>query len=208
MAVYKVTPTKANLIKAKNSLQFAKKGYELLDRKRTVLIREMMSLIGKASELQEDIDSQFTISYESLKFANITMGTESVEEIAKSIEKEADFEIIYKTVMGVETPIIKRRETPFSTEYGFYRTNTAFDKAVLSFISIRKLIYVLAEVENSVYKLAMEIKKTQKRANALDKIQIPKYQNTIKYIEEVLEEKEREDFFRLKKVKDRKVKSR
>ena len=208
MAVYKVTPTKANLIKAKNSLQFAKKGYELLDRKRTVLIREMMSLIGKASELQEDIDSQFTISYEALKLANITMGTESVEEIAKSIEKETDFQIIYKTVMGVETPIIKRQETPFSTEYGFYRTNTAFDKAVLSFISIRKLIYVLAEVENSVYKLAMEIKKTQKRANALDKIQIPKYLNTIKYIEEVLEEKEREDFFRLKKVKDRKVKSR
>ena len=62
----------------------------------------------------------------------------------------------------------------------------------------------LAELENSVYKLAMEIKKTQKRANALDKIQIPKYESTIKYIEEVLEEKEREDFFRLKKVKDRK----
>lgn len=208
MAVNKLTPTKANLIKSKNSLQFAKKGYELLDRKRTVLIREMMSLIDEASELQESIDTEFKKSYEALKLANITMGTESVDEIAKSIEKEADFDIIFKTVMGVETPIIKRHETPFTTEYGFYRTNAAFDKAVLSFISIRKLIYVLAEVENSVYKLAMEIKKTQKRANALDKIQIPKYQNTIKYIEEVLEEKEREDFFRLKKVKDKKIKHR
>ncbi|MDU5083548.1 MAG: V-type ATP synthase subunit D, partial [Bacillota bacterium] len=85
--------------------------------------------------------------------------------------------------------------------YGFFRTNPAFDKAVLNFSDIRKLIYDLAEIENSVYKLAMEIKKTQKRANALDKIQIPKYTTTIKYIEEVLEEKEREDFFRLKKVK-------
>lgn len=201
MAVYKITPTKANLIKSKNSLQFAKKGYELLDRKRTVLIREMMSLIHKASELQENIDSEFKKAYEALKLANITMGTESVDEIAKSIEKEKDFDIIYRSVMGVETPIIKNTETTFITEYGLYRTNPAFDKAVLNFISIRKIIYELAEVENSVYKLAMEIKKTQKRANALDKIQIPRYQETIKYIDEVLQEKEREDFFRLKKIK-------
>ncbi len=204
MAVYKLTPTKANLIKSKNSLQFAKKGYELLDRKRTVLIREMMSLIDKASELQGRIDIEFKEAYEALKLANITMGTESVEEIAGSIEKEEDFNILFKSVMGVEVPIIKREETTFTTEYGFFRTNPAFDKAVLNFTDIRNLIYDLAEIENSVYKLAMEIKKTQKRANALDKIQIPKYTTTIKYIEEVLEEKEREDFFRLKKVKGKK----
>ncbi|MBU5313658.1 V-type ATP synthase subunit D [Tissierella carlieri] len=201
MAVYKLTPTKANLIKSKNSLQFAKKGYELLDRKRTVLIREMMSLIDKASELQERIDTEFKEAYEALKLANITMGTESVEEIAGSIEKEGEFNILFKSVMGVEVPMIKREDTKLTTEYGFFRTNPAFDKAVLNFSDIRKLIYDLAEIENSVYKLAMEIKKTQKRANALDKIQIPKYTTTIKYIEEVLEEKEREDFFRLKRVK-------
>jgi len=201
MAVYKITPTKANLIKSKNSLQFAKKGYELLDKKRTVLIREMMSLIDVAGDLQSVIDTTFTDAYEALKLANITMGSEYVEEIAQSIEKESDYQIIFKSVMGVEVPIIRREEKPFSTEYGFFRTNPAFDKAVLSFIKIRGLIYQLAEVENSVYKLAMEIKKTQKRANALDKIQIPKYESTIKYIDEVLEEKEREDFFRLKRVK-------
>lgn len=201
MAVYKMTPTKANLIKAKNSLQFSKKGYELLDRKRTVLIREMMTLIDKANELEEKIDVKFKEAYNGLKLANITMGAEAVEEIALSIEKEEDFNILFKSVMGIETPYIKYDDIPFSTEYGFFRTNPAFDKAVLNFIDIRKIIYELAEVENSVYKLAMEIKKTQKRANALEKIQIPKYAKTIKYIEEVLEEKEREDFFRLKKVK-------
>ncbi len=203
MAVYKMTPTKANLIKAKSSLQFAKKGYELLDRKRTVLIREMMSLIDKASSLQEKIDLEFHKAYDALKIANITMGKESVDEFSKSIYKEEDFSIQFNSVMGVETPVIKRPHTPFTTEYGFFRTNPAFDKAVLKFIDIKDIIYELAEVENSVYKLALEIKKTQKRANALDKIQIPKYATTIKYIEEVLEEKEREDFFRLKKVKGR-----
>jgi V/A-type H+-transporting ATPase subunit D len=68
-------------------------------------------------------------------------------------------------------------------------------------MKVRDLIYELAEIENSVYKLAMEIKKTQKRANALEKIQIPRYEDTIKYIDSVLQEKEREDFFRLKRVK-------
>lgn len=203
MSVYKMTPTKANLIKAKNSLSFAKKGYELLDRKRTVLIREMMSLIDEASTLQEKIDLEFSKAYEALKIANITMGKESVDEFSKSIYKEEDFSIQFNSVMGVETPVIKRPNTPFTTEYGFFRTNPAFDKAVLKFTDIKEIIYELAEVENSVYKLALEIKKTQKRANALDKIQIPKYSTTIKYIEEVLEEKEREDFFRLKRVKAR-----
>ena len=103
--------------------------------------------------------------------------------------------------MGVEVPTIKREQPEFTTEYGFFRTNSAFDRTVLSFIEIRELIYELAVIENSVYKLAMEIKKTQKRANALDKIQIPRYRTTIKYIDEVLQEKEREDFFRLKRVK-------
>lgn len=201
MGIYKITPTKANLIKIKNSLRFAKKGYELLDRKRTLLIREMMSLIDEASNLQEEIETEFNKAYNALKFANVTMGTENVEEIARSIEREKDFTILTKSVMGVEIPIIKSQEVNPTAEYGFFRTNPAFDKAVLSFNRIRRLIYKLAEVENSVYKLAMEIKKTQKRTNALEKIQIPKYSSTIKYIEEVLEEKEREDFFRLKRIK-------
>lgn len=201
MAVYKMTPTKANLIKAKNSLQFAKKGYELLDRKRTVLIREMMGLIDRVSVLEEKIDRSFKEAYEALKLANITMGTESVKELSLSIPKEEDFDILFKSVMGVEIPYIKDEDILSSIEYGFFRTNPAFDKAVLNFNEIRKTTYELAQVENSVYKLAMEIKKTQKRANALDKIQIPKYAQTIKYIDEVLEEKEREDFFRLKRVK-------
>lgn len=201
MAVYKTTPTKANLIKAKNSLSFAKKGYELLDKKRTVLIREMMNLIDSATTLQAKVDEVFQEAYENLKIANILMGPETVIEIAQSIENEKDFDIIYKSVMGVEVPIIKREESPLKTEYGFYRTSPAFDKTVISFMKVRELIYELAEIENSVYKLAMEIKKTQKRANALEKIQIPRYEETIKYIDSVLQEKEREDFFRLKRVK-------
>lgn len=202
MAVNKMTPTKANLIKAKNSLQFSKKGFELLDRKRTVLIREMMTLIDKANELEQIIDTTFASGYEALKLANITMGTENMEAISLSFEREKDYDIIFKSVMGVETPMIKKEpDLKMTTESGLFRTNPAFDSAVLEFIDMRNVIYNLAEVESTVFKLAMEIKKTQKRANALEKIQIPRYEKVIKYIDEVLEEKEREDFFRLKRVK-------
>lgn len=204
MAVYKMTPTKANLIRAKNSLEFSKKGFELLDRKRTVLIKEMMSLIDEAEKIQEEIAGSFEEAYKALQLANMTMGVNFVEEIAMSLEKEEGFEILLKSVMGTEIPYIKYEKRPFFAEYGFFRTNPAFDKAVLSFINIRYLIYNLAQIENSVFKLAVEIMKTQKRANALEKIQIPRYTQNIKFIQEVLEEKEREDFFRLKKVKAKK----
>ena len=206
MAIYKLTPTKANLIKSKNSLQFAKKGFELLDKKRTVLIREMMSRIDDSTELQERINHEFASLYELIKLANITIGSEEVYDLAHSIRPEEDFEILFRSVMGVEIPDVKFEDKNLTPEYGFHRTNPAFDKAVIKAHEIKKLSYELAATENAVYRLAVEIKKTQKRTNALEKIQIPKYTETIKYIEDVLDEKEREDFFRLKKVKSKKRK--
>ncbi len=200
--VMKIVPTKANLIKAKTSLQFSKKGFELLDRKRTVLIREMMTLIEKAKKIQMKITNTFEDAYEALQHVNITMGINNVEEIAISILKEQEYNILFKSVMGVEIPNVRYSAKKINTQYGFYRSNPALDIAVIKFIEVKYLILELAEVENSVFKLAMEIKKTQKRANALEKIQIPKYSGQIKYISETLEEKEREDFFRLKKIKN------
>ena len=132
-----MTPTKANLIRAKNSLEFSKKGFELLDRKRTVLIKEMMSLIDEAEKIQEEIAGSFEEAYKALQLANMTMGVNFVEEIAMSLEKEEGFEILLKSVMGTEIPYIKYEKRPFFAEYGFFRTNPAFDKAVLSFINIR-----------------------------------------------------------------------
>ncbi|EOD01365.1 V-type ATP synthase subunit D [Caldisalinibacter kiritimatiensis] len=198
------TPTKANLLKLRNSLEFSKKGFELLDKKRTVLIREMMDLIDKAKEIQRRISDNFEEAYNALQMVNITMGINNVEELAISIIKEKDYDILTKSIMGVEIPKVKFDKVKQDTQYGFFRTNPVLDIAVNKFYEIKYLTYELAEVENSVYKLAMEIKKTQKRANALEKIQIPKYKEKIKSIEEILEEKEREDFFRLKKVKKKK----
>lgn len=203
MAVYKMTPTKGNLIKMKHSLNFAQKGYELLDKKRTVLIQEMMSLVEEAQSLQQQIEDGFVKAYHSLEVAAVTMGTENLEQLSLSSNREHDYEITYKSTMGVETPIVLAEEQPHTPEYGMYRTSAAYDRAVIEMSAVRSLIYRLAETENSVYKLALDIKKTQKRANALEKIQIPRYQEMIKETEDVLAEKEREDFFRLKRVKSK-----
>lgn len=198
-----LAPTKANLIKSKSMLQFSRKGYDLLDKKRNVLIREMMGLVQGANDIQNSIQSNFESAFEALKFANITLGFNAVEELAISVPDTEDFQVLYHSVMGVEVPEVRFEEDPLKLTYGFYRTNAALDEAMVKFRKVRFLTYELAEIENAVYKLAMEIKKTQKRANALEKIQIPKYVQIVKNIEETLEEKEREDFFRLKKIKDK-----
>lgn len=197
------TPTKANLIKSKDRLEFSRNGFELLDKKRNVLIQEMMSLVEDSKKIQKKIDKGFNEAYESLKMANITMGVNSVEEFAISINKEEEYDILLRSVMGVEIPEVKFEQQEAKASYGFFRTNPAFDTAVLKFNELKYLIYALAEIESKVFKLANEIKKTRKRANALEKIQIPKYKALVKNIQETLEEKEREDFFRLKRIKDK-----
>jgi len=200
----KMTPTKANLIKSKSMLAFSKQGYQLLDKKRSVLIREMMLMIEEVKMLQEKIDVVFKEVYDALTHANLTTGSNTVLDISRSIPKNEDLKILNKSVMNVEIPIVKRDEQPLEPSYGFYRTNSAIDLVVLKMNEVRQLLYRLAEVENAVFRLAIEIKRTSKRANALDKIQIPKFTEISKWIEESLEEKEREDFFRLKRMKGKK----
>ena len=196
-----IAPTKSNLIKAKSSLTLSKKGFELLDKKRNVLIKEMMDLVGKAKYIQTEIYSIIAQAYQALQEANITLGIRDVEDITYSIPNDECFEVLLKSVMGVDIPTVKYKKQEIVPTYGFFNTNTSLDQARQKFNEVRYRIYELAEIENSIFKLAKEIEKTNKRTNALQHIQIPKYKEQVKYIQDVLEEKEREDFFRLKKVK-------
>lgn len=201
MAV-KVFPTKANLMNAKKSLELAKLGYDLMDRKRNILIREMMLLIDKAGEVQQKIDSTYSQAYAALQRANITLGM--CEEFSGATPIDDGLKIDYRSVMGVELPTVQLEDSKLDLRYGWSDTNSQLDEAYLRFDEVKKLTARLAEVESSVYKLANAIKKTQKRANALSNIIIPQFQETIKYITESLEEKEREDFSRLKVIKKQK----
>lgn len=197
-------PTKANLMKCEEILEFSQKGFELLDKKRNILIQEMMTLVERAKKIQSQINEGFQEAYDSLENANILMGSNKVEQISEAVLQEKEYKILLTSVMGVEIPEVRYTKEKSHASYSFYRTNASFDNGVLKFNELKYMIYELAEVETSVYKLAEEIKKTKKRANALEKIRIPRYESMIKEIEEILEEKEREDFFRLKMIKNRK----
>lgn len=197
-----VFPTKANLISTRKSLDLAKLGFDLLDRKRNILVREMMQLIDEAHEIQENIDSTYAKAYEALQRANVMLGMCS--EFAQATPIDNSLEIDFRSVMGVELPKASIREEQPDIYYGMDSTNSLLDEAYLRFIEVKRMTVKLAEVETSVYRLADAVKKTQKRANALNNIMIPQFENTIKYITESLEEKEREDFSRLKVIKKQK----
>ena len=112
-----------------------------------------------------------------------------------------------RSVMGVELPALKLNTTVQpGLYYDLETTNGTLDVAYLKFNEVKNLTVELAEVETSVIRLAEAIQKTQKRANALGNVQIPQMQATIKSIDEVLSEREREEFSRLKVIKAQKEK--
>ena len=197
-------PTKGNLILGKNSLALASQGYELMDKKRNILIRELMALIDQAKDIQSEIDVTFQTAYRALQKANIELGISYVQEAGESIPVEDSIEIKARSIMGTEIPLVrfhkKQEEVP---TYAFYSTKESLDQARAAFDRVKELTIRLSMVENSAYRLASSIKKTQKRANALKNITIPSYSGLVRDITNSLEEKDREEFTRLKVIKRR-----
>lgn len=198
-------PTKGNLILAKNSLRLAKQGYELMDKKRNILIHELMDLIEQASAIQTEIDSTFRLAYSALQVANIDHGISYVEEISHAIPVDDSIRIKTRSIMGTEIPLVESQPDS-SPAFGFYSTRETLDKARAQFDKVKELTIRLSMIENSAYRLASNIKKTQKRANALKNITIPYYTELSAAIQNALEEKEREEFTRLKIIKHSKEK--
>jgi V/A-type H+-transporting ATPase subunit D len=198
----RLSPTKGNLLATKKSLDLAKLGYELMDRKRNVLIREMMSQVDKVKTLRNEITETYAQAYLALQQANISLGV--VTEIAQAVTIENGVHVVYRSVMGVEIPNVSITESTVTFQYGFAESNSKLDEATLLFHKAKQLTVVLSELDNAVYRLARAIQKTQKRANALKNIVLPGLKADIKFISEALEEKEREEFTRLKVIKTQK----
>ena len=163
----------------------------------------MMLLVDKATSIQSEIDKVFSEAYASLIEANLSSGV--IQSIAEAVPVENGVRIRTKSVMGVEVPLVtleeKREET---VPYGLMETDAALDNAYSKFERVKELCVTLSEIENSVYRLAIAIKKTQRRANSLKNIVIPRQEATVKFIVNTLEEKEREEFSRMKIIKNRK----
>ena len=194
-----VFPTKGNLMLSKKALQLATLGYDLLDRKRNILIRELMKLVDKAQMLRSSIESTYSEAYKALQEANMSLGV--VSTFARCVPIENGITVSSQSVMGVELPAVELEKKPPKVYYGFERTNSTLDRAYIAFEKVKEMTAVLAEVENGIYRLCVAIRKTQRRANALQNIIIPRNKDIVKYITDSLEEKDREEFSRLKVIK-------
>ena len=187
---------------AKNTLRLSEQGYELMDKKRNILIKEIMELNRQALEMQGGIETVFGEAYIALRNANVAIGIEQVELFSHGVPVEESINIRMRSIMGVEIPVVsannKRIEMP---HYGFLNTTSALDEAYVKFNKVKELVTRLAMIETSAHRLAVNIKKTQKRANALKNITIPKYETLVREITNTLEERERDEFTRLKLIK-------
>ena len=198
-------PTKGNLILAKNSLKLAHMGYDLMDKKRNILIRELMGMIDEAKDIQTQIDVTFREAYKALQVANMEIGINNVQTFSYTVPVEDSIRIKTRSIMGVEIPLVESDPSGEVPTYAFYNTKESLDVARLAFEKVKELTLKLSMIENSAYRLSAAIKKTQKRANALKNITIPHYMQLSKDISDALEEKEREEFTRLKVIKQRKT---
>lgn len=190
-------------MRIEKTLALSNQGYEMLDRKRVILINEIMSLVKEAEEIQHQIDQTYRDAYAALEQANVEAGIRYVEEIAATVPVEDSLKLKVRSVMGTEIPLVEYDETPSQPTYSFYSTNSSLDEARAAFEKVKKLTIDLSMIENTAFRLANNIQKTQKRANALKNISIPRLQTRRVEVVNALEEKEREEFTRLKVVKEK-----
>lgn len=201
MAHINVPPTRSNLLRMKQELQFAREGYEILDRKREVLTTELIRLAHDAEELQTEVWKLVAAAYAALEQAKLTMGQERVEWAALSVNETVDVHLKLRGVMGVPIPVVESRGKPREMPYSLGDTSATLDEASVAFRNVLNRVPELSELVTSVWRLAGELRKTQRRVKALQYIFIPQYEETVLFIKSALEEREREETFRLKWLK-------
>ncbi|HMB22397.1 MAG: V-type ATP synthase subunit D [Chloroflexota bacterium] len=206
MAVLNIAPTRSNLIRIKKELQFAREGYEILDRKREVLTAELVRVAHEADVLQKEVWRVLEQAYRALEKAQLTLGSDNVEWAALAASKTVDVHLKLRGIMGVAIPVIEARGEPEKMLYSLSGTNAALDEASAAFREVLIKTPQLSMLVTTVWRLAGELRKTQRRVNALQHIFIPSYEETVTFIVSSLEEREREETFRLKWLKTKMAK--
>ncbi len=208
MARYTVAPTKTNLMRLRRDFAFAREGHELLEQKREILINELIALMDRAKQIQAETDEAFAKAYDALMKAVVRMGRKRVESAADAVNIKTTLRLSERRIMGVAVPVIDATFDDNPPYYSPGDTSFWLDETIQNFREILKMLGKLAQTFISVMNLTQEVKKTIRRVNALEKIALPDFGETIKYIEDALEESEREALFTLKLVKARLEKKR
>ena len=198
-----VAPTKTSLLKIKDELNFARLGHELLDQKRNILVIELLNIMDEADEYETRIEKNLERGFGALERASMDMGKLRIQHVKNGINIEVKANVRQRRVMGVRLPLV---ETSFYDNPPYFspmETSFWLDRAIIEFKKALKDMGRLAELKISIMRLAREVKKTIRKVNALEKIAIPDLNETLEYIQNRLEENEREMFVLMKMVKNR-----
>ena len=198
-----VAPTKSNLLAIKEQLSVSIEGYELLEQKREILVMELMHLVEKVKLLEKKMDKCIEKAYPSLKKMLVTVGSDRSEQIARNVHYDFNLEEKSLVVAGMEFTTLDVHLPEIELFYSFRGTFPSTDEVTTNFFELLTILTQLAGIRTIVWRLANEVEKTQRRVNALDKMIIPQSKETVKYIEGVLEERDRENIFVLKSLKAR-----
>jgi len=197
----KFLPTKLEMIRIRRSLQVARSVYRILEDKRDVLVRRLSDLIDQAQQERDNIVAPLSEAYASLFESYMSMGPMRVEALATTTPETIHIDVRGRTVIGIRIPAVEVRETRLGLTYGFSETVSSVDETVRKFRTLMPSICRVAEAENAIFRIAEELKKTQRLLNALEHLIIPRYSEALRFIGATLEEREREDFVKLKHVK-------
>jgi len=203
MAKLNVAPTKSNYLELNKQLDSAREGYDLLDQKRQILIYELMSRLGRARDAERRVAEALQRAFVALRGAVLDVGSTGIDRAILAVRLHHEVELTSQNLMGIRLPTVTAVPSEYSVQFGVGGTSARTDTAMRRFVEALSLLAELAELENAVIRLARELRKTQRRCNALSKVFIPDYSETIAYILSSLEERERESFIIQKMIKDR-----
>ena len=202
-----IAPTRSNLFRIRQALKLAREGHEILDKKREVLMSELIQHAHDATTQQAQVWQKLDDAYRALTEARLSMGQERLEWTALAVNKSVEVEIRLRSIMGVVIPSVGALANP-GHPYGLGDTTVALDEAATRFREVLAEIPRLSEMLTTTWRLTRELQKTQRRVNALQYIFIPEYEATVAFIESALEEREREETFRLKRLKSKSTTAR
>ena len=196
----KVPPTKSDLLAIQRQEQFLVSGYSLLERKRELLTRLVYERLAHYRQLRREAQQVLESAYRSLAITQLRMGTRMLRQAGLGLEPAIRVRILARSNLGVEYPSLTAKPRPMQP-VSLMWTDTSFDQTRKGMAELALILARLGEAETSLRRMLAEQRKTQKRVNALKNNVIPRYRETIRYIEQALEEEERNSLFQIKTLR-------
>ncbi len=207
MSTSDVKPTRKNLMEIRERIEFSRRGHSTLEDKRDALVLEFMDILEQAQDVRADLEDDYEEAQETIDVARALEGDLAVRGAAAALKEHPEITLQSKNVMGVVVPQIESSRVEKRLDergYGVMGTSARIDEAAAAYESLLETVILAAEVETAMRKMLEEIETTKRRVNALEFKLLPELEEAQEYIERKLEEQEREEIFRLKKIKDKK----